>query len=78
MKGKRASKNERNNSIFHMYRRIIIVVIELILVVMVLSFAKNFIKDKDEIKVLVNSNNVNLKYEAFVENRKSIFIYGRY
>ncbi len=78
MKGRRVSKNRENTSFLYRYKRILIVLIELILVILALNLAKNFTKDTDKIKVLINSNDVILKYDAFIENRKSIFIYGRY
>lgn len=66
---KRSRKNKKNEkNFFKKYRRIIIVIVELIIICTIFKYAQNYIKDDNSLKVYINSDNVSLKYEAYVEN----------
>lgn len=67
-KGNRKKASILNKDFLSRIERIIIILVYLIIVCIILSYAKNFIKDNNKLKILINSNDVSLKYEAFIKN----------
>ena len=66
-------KNSNKESFFRTYRRIIIVLLELIILCLIFKYAPNYIKDSDNLKVYINNNNVTYKYEPFIKE-KTLYI----
>lgn len=61
-------RNSNKDNFFKTYRRIIIVLLELILLCLIFNFAPNYIKDTNKLKVYINSNDIAFKYMPFIEN----------
>ncbi len=57
-----------NKGLLRQMKRIVIVLVYLIIVCIILNYAKNFIKSDKKLRILINSNDITLKYEAFVKN----------
>lgn len=72
MSNKKKNRIRRNNkkgdSFFKRYRRIIIVLLELFIVCLVFKYAQNYVKDDNDLKIYINSDNVSFKYEPFIED----------
>ena len=63
-RNRRTTRIVLNNDI----KKVFLILIYLIIVCTILVYAKNYIKDSGKLKLLINSDDVSLKYEAFIKN----------
>ena len=59
-------KNSNKESFFRTYRRIIIVLLELIILCLIFKYAPNYIKDSDNLKVYINNKAEYFKFKPKV------------